>query len=167
MPNLARGRVIQPGQKIHASVCFIGGDYIPKARFSEDVTDIDWTRLVGIGKQDGFDWARPIEGILEMDLFDLSNVKVIVDEVRRDLNNVDFLGRLEFLALTGMQFRCPDESDVSLLTDEGTRAILDVEGSHQLIDEMLRKNRKNGMSLLSKLVDHGTFSSSFCVADKC
>ena len=131
------------------------------------MTDIDWTRLVGIGKQDRFDWVRPIEGILEMDLFDLSNVKVIMDEVRRDLNNVDFLGRLEFLALTGMQFRCPDESDVSLLTDEGTRAILDVDGSHQLVDEMLRNNRKNGMSLLSKLVDHGTFSSSFCAADKC
>ena len=111
-PHLSHGRVIQPGQKIHASVCFIGGGYTPKARFSEDVAggeDIDWTKLTGIaiGKKDGLDWARPIKNILEMDLFDLLNVKVIVDKARGDLNNVDFMGRLDFLASSGTSLACP------------------------------------------------------------
>lgn len=70
------------------------------ARFSEDVTNIDWMRLIGTGKRDGLDWAKPIESVLEMDLFDLSNVRVIVDKAREDLNNVDFMGWLDFLAST-------------------------------------------------------------------
>ena len=170
-PHLSRGRVIQPGQKIHASVCFIGGGYTPKARFSEDVTgdwDTDWSKLIGvaIGKKDGLDWARPIEDILEMDLFDLSNVKLIVDRARGDLNNVDFMGRLHFLASTGTSLACPGKNKLSLLIDEGARAILDVPGSLQLIDEMLRNKRKTGILLLSKLVGHGMFSP-FCVVHWC
>ena len=130
------------------------------------MTNIDWTRLVGTGKRDGLNWAKPIESILEMDLFDLSNVRVIVNKAREDLNNVDFMGRLDFLASTSTSLTCPSQNKLSLLIGERARAILDVPGSLQLIDEMLKNKRETGMLLLLKLVDHGMFSP-FCVVDRC
>jgi len=52
----------------------------------------DWNSVVNKGKQDDANWMKGIENILELDLFDYSNVNKIIDEA-------DFV-RLEFIALT-------------------------------------------------------------------
>jgi hypothetical protein len=88
--------VIKQGQKIHASVAFIKG-YTPQAAFANG---FKWGRITEKGRQYGVGWARGIEDILEMDLFDHSNVKTIMEEVKRDVNNLPFINRLEFLAST-------------------------------------------------------------------
>ena len=95
------GRVIKPGQKIHASVAFIE-DYKPKANFAEGMTQKTWDDILGMGKQDQISWTKEIQEILEMDLFDHSNVKTIIDELELNMENSQLIGRLEFLASTRM-----------------------------------------------------------------
>jgi len=52
----------------------------------------DWSSVVNKGQQDDVSWIKGIENLLELDLFDYSNVKKVIDEVD--------LVRLEFVALT-------------------------------------------------------------------
>ncbi|KAJ7450782.1 hypothetical protein FB451DRAFT_1146090, partial [Mycena latifolia] len=71
-PHRGAGRVIAPGQLIHISVAFKSKDYIPKATFRED-NPIKWESFVGKDIETGsFDWAGPLEEMVEMDLFDVS-----------------------------------------------------------------------------------------------
>jgi hypothetical protein len=98
---LKKGRVIKPGQKIHASVAFIE-DYEPKANFAEGMTLKTWDDILRKGKQDEISWTKEIQEILEMDLFDHSNVKTIIDELKLNMENFQLIGRLEFLASTRM-----------------------------------------------------------------
>ncbi|KAF8801532.1 hypothetical protein BYT27DRAFT_7198051 [Phlegmacium glaucopus] len=90
-PHVWEGRVIKPGQKIHASVSFIK-DYKSKAKFSPGMVDGDWSSVVNKGRQDDISWMKGIENLLELDLFDYSNVKKIIDD--------GDVARLEFVALT-------------------------------------------------------------------
>lgn len=57
-----------------------------------------------MGETNSIDWAEGvgIKELLEMDLFDhsRSNVDMILSEVKKNTRNVDFLGRLDFLAAT-------------------------------------------------------------------
>jgi hypothetical protein len=96
---LKEGRVIKPGQKIHASVAFIE-DYKPKANFAEGMTQKTWDDILIQGKQDEISWTKEILEILEMDLFDHLNVKTIIDELIQVAENFQLIGRLEFLAST-------------------------------------------------------------------
>jgi hypothetical protein len=61
-PHLKKGRVIKPGQKIHASVAFIEQEYRPKANFAEGMT-WKWDVILRKGKQDQISWMKEIEGI--------------------------------------------------------------------------------------------------------
>jgi hypothetical protein len=97
---LKQGRVIKPGQKIHASVPFIEKNYKPKANFADGMTRKTWDDILRKGKQDEISWAKEIEEILEMDLFDHSNVTTILNELELNLENFELIGRLEFLAST-------------------------------------------------------------------
>lgn len=90
-----------PGQKIHASVSFIR-HYTPRATFSSGMSEEGWNRILGKGERHGTDWAKGIEDLLEMDLFDYSAVKVLIDKVNQDPRNTSFFARLEFIALTRM-----------------------------------------------------------------
>jgi hypothetical protein len=93
--------VIKPGQKIHASVAFIE-DYEPSANFAEGMTLKTWDDILRKGRQDEISWAKEIEEILEMDLFDHSNVTTIINELELNLENFQLISRLEFLASTCM-----------------------------------------------------------------
>lgn len=73
--------MIKPGQKIHASVSFIR-DYKPKARFSPGVEG--WRSILEKGRLDDVSWAKPIEDLLELDLFVYSNVKRIIEDATLD-----------------------------------------------------------------------------------
>lgn len=92
-----------PGQKIHASVSFIR-NYKPQATFAKGMTEKGWDAIAGKGRRDGVDWANEIKEIMEMDLFDHSpaNVKLIIEEIKRDMRNTNFTSRLEFMASTRM-----------------------------------------------------------------
>ena len=91
--------MIKPGQKIHASVAFIE-DYKPKANFAEGMTKKTWNDILRKGKQDQISWTEKIQDILEMDLFDHSNVKTIIDKLELDMEDSQLIRRLEFLAST-------------------------------------------------------------------
>jgi hypothetical protein len=95
--------VIKPGQKIHASICFIHG-YTPQAIFAKGVTEKGWDNIAGIGRQGSVEWAGEIKEIMEMDLFDHSpaNVKLLIEEIKGDMRNTDFVSRLKFIAATRM-----------------------------------------------------------------
>ncbi len=88
-----------PGQRVHASVCFIGGDYKPKATFHPDFGDIEWKRIVGVGKLDTVAWAEGIKGILEMDLFDIPGIFHLIQNYSegRELDPKEWGERLEFM----------------------------------------------------------------------
>ena len=91
-----------PGQTIHASVCFIEGDYTPKAVFHDQFPIRDWTKIVGAagGKLDSIAWSEEIHEILEMDLFDITRVPRTLqrykDESAEDPK--EWSERLEFMA---------------------------------------------------------------------
>ena len=96
-PHFAQGRVIKPGQKIHASVAFIY-NYVPKATLSTYGDGRDWSHIVGKGKQNSTEWAAGIKDLLEMDLFDFSNPRVIIQQVENDMDNPFLTDGLLFMA---------------------------------------------------------------------
>lgn len=97
LPHRKKGRLIKPGQRIHASVAFIKS-YTPKALIAMNAqSTITWDNILTSGRQDNLNWSQDI---LDMDLFDLESVPLIVDAIRADLNSTDLVGRLDFLALT-------------------------------------------------------------------
>lgn len=139
-PHCGKGRVIQPGQKIHASVSFIH-NYQPKATFSRSMTGKGWNNILGVGKKDGVDWADGITDRLEMDLFDLSNITTIIDKVSENLDDVDSIGRLEFLASTR----------------EGAQAIVRADPNFEVSCKMLHggaATRATGVVILSNLLPY-------------
>jgi hypothetical protein len=82
---MGKGRVIKPGQKIHASVAFIQ-NYEPHAIFSDGIDTGDWLRILMKGRQDTFDWHKEIKDILELDLFYLSGLKIILDDMQKNIH---------------------------------------------------------------------------------
>jgi hypothetical protein len=51
-----------------------------------------WSSVVNKGQKDDVNWTKGIEKLLELDLFDYSNVKKIIEDAN--------LKHLEFIALT-------------------------------------------------------------------
>ena len=94
--------MIQPGQKIHASVAFIQ-DYEPLAKFSERIEKGDWLRILCKGRQDSFEWSDKIKELLELDLFDHTRVKPLIEEIKRD---VKLVRDLEFWTTRGANAPC-------------------------------------------------------------
>ncbi|KAF5362607.1 hypothetical protein D9758_009564 [Tetrapyrgos nigripes] len=105
MPHQGRGRTIQKGQLIHASVAF-KNKYTPLA----SLRDFDWSQLTGKGRVKGgmivdISWSESPElrGRLEMDLFDASLVKETINhfletsfqaaEKRQLLHRLSFIAR--------------------------------------------------------------------------
>ena len=82
---MGKGRVIKPGQKIHASVAFIQG-YEPRATFSDDVERGSWLRILTQGRPDRIDWANEIKDLLELDLFDHTRLKFILDDIEMNMD---------------------------------------------------------------------------------
>jgi hypothetical protein len=63
----------------------------------------DWSNVVDKGQKDNVSWTKGIKNLLELDLFDYSNVKKIINEGK--------LEHLEFIALTRkFASRCRDGS---------------------------------------------------------
>lgn len=89
-----------PGQTVHASVCFVGGDYVPKATFHPDFGSIEWKDIIGVGKLDNVAWAKDIERVLEMDLFDISGIPQVIRKYTEesDPDPKEWGERLEFMA---------------------------------------------------------------------
>ncbi len=100
MRHKGKGRLIMPGQRVHASVCFIEGDYVPKARFHPDFGGAEWKKIIGVGKLDNVAWAEGIERLLEMDLFDISGIPQVIRKYteEREPDPKEWSERLEFLA---------------------------------------------------------------------
>ncbi|KAJ7484542.1 hypothetical protein FB451DRAFT_1232827 [Mycena latifolia] len=93
-PHLSKGRVIKPGQKIHASVAFIK-NYKPKAILPSKTTG--WKDILEKGSRLEHSWTTKLRDILEMDLFDLSNIKALIEDAKFDHISFD---RLRFLSST-------------------------------------------------------------------
>jgi len=95
-------RKIKPGQKVHASVAFIHGNYKPKATLRRSGAEIEWERILGKGNKDNVDWADGLQHLLEMDLFDYSNgAAITVGLAKNEIHNTFFTGRLQFMASFG------------------------------------------------------------------
>jgi hypothetical protein len=103
---MGKGRKILLGQKIHASVAFKEClCYKPLAQAKSPQGKIDWELLVGSGKTDDISWTQQWEEYLEMDVFDHSTVRPILEKLR-DVNQPAenlrrVLHRLRFMALSG------------------------------------------------------------------
>ncbi|KAH7920359.1 hypothetical protein BV22DRAFT_1021384 [Leucogyrophana mollusca] len=77
-PHLCKGRTIKKGQKIHASVAFIR-NYRPRATLSDGLPIKRWDELLERGKIDGVNWAKGLEDLLEIDMFDFSTPRPFGD----------------------------------------------------------------------------------------
>jgi hypothetical protein len=85
-PHMGKGRVIKPGQKIHASVAFIQS-YEPRATFSDDVEGGSWLRILTQGRRDSIEWANEIKDLLELDLFDHTRLKILLDGIEKNMRS--------------------------------------------------------------------------------
>ncbi|KAK0476275.1 hypothetical protein EDD18DRAFT_168831 [Armillaria luteobubalina] len=99
-----RGRSILPQQRIHVSVMFQHKGYTPLATFLGD-KGRDWASLLEISditKLEDLSWADEWAYMLEMDLFDDSMVRTMIEQLKGDtlLDPVLLLRRLAFMALS-------------------------------------------------------------------
>ena len=86
--HLGRGRQIQPGQKVHASVAFSRDKYIPKAVFPKGSYSPRWEDLIN---PDNLESTDPLElsktprwrDWLETDMFDVSAASTVVDNLEK------------------------------------------------------------------------------------
>ncbi len=78
------GRVIQPGQKIHASVAFCKPTYRPKASLGDATSLKDWGELVHAGGRGRIDWAKKWRDDLEMDICDHEAANNVVNKLTVD-----------------------------------------------------------------------------------
>ncbi|KAF8878555.1 hypothetical protein BD779DRAFT_1676817 [Infundibulicybe gibba] len=103
--HLAKPRIIQPGQKIHASVAFVGDGYYPKAKFSKGIPN-GWDDIIGKGFIMAFEWTDALGDLLELDLFDHSSIPDIMDQLSNGQSHTRaaLLGRLIFMASTRTGF---------------------------------------------------------------
>jgi len=91
-PHLGQGRQIRLGQKVHASVAFCDKEYRPKAKFSQGDTELLWDRLIASGNKSDLDWARPCDGLLEMDIFDMATAATAIDKISNSEKEEDLIG---------------------------------------------------------------------------
>ncbi|KAJ7683886.1 hypothetical protein B0H17DRAFT_1073503, partial [Mycena rosella] len=108
-PHLGSGRIITPGQRIHASVAFKKPEYHPRATFGWG-GGIPWPSFVGKDIDGDFEWPNEWRELLEMDLFDASftveavqNLKSVWEkgEDGEDSEAYYWIKRLSFIALSG------------------------------------------------------------------
>ncbi|KAF8878545.1 hypothetical protein BD779DRAFT_1447593 [Infundibulicybe gibba] len=104
-PHFASPRIIKPGQKIHASVAFID-NYRPKAKFwapGKGMPASGWDNIVGRGDAENLEWAHALGDLLELDLFDYSDIPNIMNQLnkRQSHTRVEHLDRLAFMANDG------------------------------------------------------------------
>ena len=83
---------------VHASLCFIQGDYVPKARFHPSIRDTAWEDIIGVGDLENAEWAKGINQIVEMDLFDIAGVPIIIERYLEEPDAKEWGGQLEFIA---------------------------------------------------------------------
>lgn len=105
-PHKGKGRAIYPNQKIHASVAFKAAGYKPKAVFRlEGATPPSWNKVIGQGQSGKFREAlNGWSGFLELDLFDLTAVPQMIENLQNGVSENDtlhILNRLSFLAISG------------------------------------------------------------------
>lgn len=79
--------MIQPGQKIHASIAFCKPTYLPKACLLGNDPTRDWASLVNSGGRGRIDWAKKWEDMLEMDIFDHDAANNVVNKLTMDYND--------------------------------------------------------------------------------
>ncbi|KAJ7469019.1 hypothetical protein FB451DRAFT_368484 [Mycena latifolia] len=109
-PHLGGGRIIAPGQRIHASVAFKKQEYHPRASFRE-AGGIPWESFVGQDIDAGdFDWASEWRDLIEMDLFDASFTVEAVQNLKSEWEKGEdakdseanyWIKRLSFISLSG------------------------------------------------------------------
>lgn len=158
------GRIIKPGQRVHASLCFIQGSYIPNAKFHPDIacTGIKWEDIVGVGMLDNMKWVKGIEHILEMDLFDISGVPDMIQRYMDESDPMEWGERLEFLASIRMFTSFP--STCELLTHisfegEGAQALMMADETPNLLRKMMGVNPERTCTVIRGLVRYGTLCS--------
>jgi hypothetical protein len=67
-------------------------DYNPKVMFSLGTVEEGWKSVTSKGQKNNVNWTKGIQHLLKLDLFDYSNVKKIIEDVK--------LEHLEFITLT-------------------------------------------------------------------
>ena len=86
--HFGHGRQIQPGQKVHASVAFSGGSYIPKAVFPKGSHSPRWEDLIKSGNPEATDRLELSDTSrwrdwLEVDIFDVSAASTVIDNLEK------------------------------------------------------------------------------------
>lgn len=100
--HLGRGRKIQPGQKIHASVAFCPKGYRPKAVLPPNERTKDWKDLIKFNGEKVFKCPNNWENIVEMDIFDASTVEMLIRYLENpSIDPVVSIYRLSMIALSG------------------------------------------------------------------
>ncbi|KAF7974640.1 hypothetical protein HWV62_11636, partial [Athelia sp. TMB] len=105
-PNRGRGRMMYPGQKIHASVAYGPAGYTPRAVFIPDQQWPEkWEQLVGQGKSGALGSVASWRGCLDMDVFDINAAPTLVELIRIEgtsrgvahhiLKKLDFIASLQ------------------------------------------------------------------------
>jgi hypothetical protein len=111
-----KGRKIQPGQKIHASVAFSPSKYRPKAVLPKDGSPSNWEGLIQLNGDRQFNYPEEWEGWLEMDIFDPTTAQTVINNL--EISSVDLLTsvhRLTVMTRSGAFFTWSAMSQLSAI----------------------------------------------------
>jgi hypothetical protein len=62
----------------------------------------DWSNVVNKGRQEDVNWTEGIKNLLELDLFDYSNVTKFIENV--DIDHLGFIALTRKLSLSAVKF---------------------------------------------------------------
>ena len=100
-----KGRKIQPGQKIHASVAFSTWEYRPKAILPKGRSPLDWKDLIRLDGDSPFKYPSAWMRWLDMDMYDLTTAWTVITNL--ESSSVDLLTsvhRLTVMTQSSMSF---------------------------------------------------------------
>ena len=103
-----RGRKIQPGQKIHASVAFSPSEYRPKAKLPKRGSPPNWEGLIQLNGDTQFKYPKDWENWLDMDIFDLTTAQTVISNLESSsVNPLMSVHRLTVMTQSGTSFTLP------------------------------------------------------------
>jgi hypothetical protein len=100
-----RGRKIQPGQKVHASVAFSPLEYRPKAVLPKRGSPSNWEGLIQLNGDTQFKYPKDWEDWLDMDIFDPTTAQTVINNLESlSVNLLTSVHRLTVMTQSGTSF---------------------------------------------------------------
>ena len=144
-----KGRKIQPGQKIHASVAFSPSEYRPKAVLPKRESPPSWKGLIQLNGDTQFKYPKDWEVWLDMDIFDPTAAQTVISNLESETVNIlTSVHRLTVMTQSGTSFTWSEMAWVSATdirnSDGGCSALRGVANAAKRVFSVLQRDKIKG-----------------------